>query len=425
MSVTNEHSLKTKPIVQDYSTNSLTDNEWDLSWSYLPDDEKSGSNPESEISGEEWDASLSECEWDTASNADDSWSVLDEIWDAGTPFTWGDTDGAQIDWDYENQELPEPMPAEPKPVIMIDTLEKLDEFLPVLSQLKDGVELAFDCEGTPSEDENGVPIPGGGFGRNGNISFLSMTIISMNETYVFDVWELKRTAFERESKDGLSLKKVLESHDRIQLWWDVRTDWDTLFHKYGIQIGKVRDVQLMELLSRRGQRSRICGLMRAMREEGGKSMSPAELDDWLSEKEAGGDYFRKHGWRPLTARPINYTARKYIAGDTECLYQLQNRLQDRLSHWAFRMQGKTVVGLIDAIGKRSALQATTGDLMEFIDQQSAIRAHDATSPEFALMSSEEMTLPPPAFRRIEFWAENYDRLVKRRAEELEKEGMLC
>ncbi|KAJ8070338.1 hypothetical protein OCU04_000718 [Sclerotinia nivalis] len=303
---------------------------------------------------------------------------------------------------------------------MIDTLEKLDEFLPILSQLKDGVELALDCEGTPSEDEKGLRIPGGGFGRNGDMSFLSMTIISMNKTYVFDVWELKRTTFERESKDGLSLKKVLESHDRIQLWWDVRSDWDTLYHKFGIQIGKVRDVQLMELLSRSGQKSRICGLMRVMREEGGKFMSPAELNVWLGEKKAGGDYFRKHGWRPLTARPINDTARSYIAGDTECLYQLQNRLQNRLGHWAFRMQGKTVGGLMDAIGKRSTLQATTEDLMEFIDQQSAIRAHYATSPGFAFKSSAEMTIPPPAFLRItDFWEENYDRIVKRRAEEWE------
>ncbi|TEY34374.1 hypothetical protein BOTCAL_0630g00040 [Botryotinia calthae] len=41
--------------------------------------------------------------------------------------------------------------------------------LPALSRLKDGVELAFDCEGTPEEDENGKPIPGGGFGRTGDI----------------------------------------------------------------------------------------------------------------------------------------------------------------------------------------------------------------------------------------------------------------
>ncbi|CAD6448116.1 6c2a50fa-a90d-46ed-966c-e80c47f6c040 [Sclerotinia trifoliorum] len=318
MSVTNENNLTTSPIVQDHSTNSLTDNDF------------------------------SECEWATDSNTDDSWHQSDDVWETQTPFIWGDNDGAQIDWDYENQELPERVPAEPKPVIMIDTLEKLDEFLPALCQLKDGVELAFDCESTPSEDENGVHIPGGGFGRDGDISFLSMTIISMNETYVFDVWELKGTTFERESKDGLSLKKVLESHDRIQLWWDVRTDWDTLFHKFGIQIGK---------------RSRICGLMRAMREEGGKFMTSTELDDWLSEKDAGGDYFRGHGWRPLTARPINDTARNYIAGDTDCLCQLQNRLQDRLGHWAFRMQGKTVGGLTDAIGKQSTLQATTKDLM--------------------------------------------------------------
>lgn len=313
---------------------------------------------------------------------------------------------------------PEPEPR-PEP-IMIDTLEKLDEFLPLLSQLKNGVELALDLEGTPEKDDEGKPIPGGGFGRTGSISWLTMTIISMDKTYLFDVWQLKEQTFERESEDGLSLKKVLESQDRIQLWWDVRTDWDTLFHVYGIKIGKVRDIQLMELLSRHGQKSNICGLSRAMRAEGSKFMSLKELEAWLDDKQEGGNYFKENGWRPLTARPINETAKRYIAGDTDCLFQLHNQLQLRLGRWAFTMQGNTVGGLMDLLGKRSTLPATEEDLMEFIDQQSAIRAHYATSPGFNSKSQVGKTIPPAAFLRItDFWENNYTRMEMRREERLQ------
>ncbi|KAF7949938.1 uncharacterized protein EAE97_003447 [Botrytis byssoidea] len=272
------------------------------------------------------------------------------------------------------------------PVVFIDTLEKMDKFLPVLSRLKDGVELAFDCEGTPEEDENGEPIQGGGFGRTGDISFLSMTVISIDITYVFDVWQLKRIVFGRQNDDGLSLKTILESHDRIQLWWDVRSDWDTLFHKFGIQIGKARDVQLMELLPRSGRKSNI-------------------LRTWLKEKASGGAYFERNGWRPLTTRPLTRTARNYIAGDTE------------LKGWLEITQGKTVEGLMDAIGKPSTLLATTDDLMQFIDEKSVIRAHYAISPGFDSRSREGKADAPAAFLRItNLWEENQDRMSKRQEE---------
>ncbi|RAL68317.1 hypothetical protein DID88_007047 [Monilinia fructigena] len=240
----------------------------------------------------------------------------------------------------------------------------------------------------------------------------------MNKTYIFDVWKLKRTTFERQSKDGLTLKQVLESHDRTQLWWDVRSDWDTLFHKFGIQIGKVRDLQLMEVLSRPGQKSRVFGLSRAMREEGRSFMSPAELDIWLDDKEAGSNYFKKHDWQPLIDRPINATASSYISGDTDCLFQLHNRLQDRLASWAYRVQGKTVGGLMELIGKQSTLPAATEDLMEFIDQESTRRAHHAISPGFDAKSHEGKTVPPAVFLQIFLaWELNPERIMKRRDEE--------
>lgn len=317
----------------------------------------------------------------------------------------------------------EPEPIEPQPTeeaILIDTLEKLDEFLPLLSQLKDGVELALDCEGTPEIVENGVIIPGGGFGRNGNLSFLSMTIISMNKTYLFDVWTLKLETFERKNEDGVSLKQVLESENIIQLWWDVRSDWDTLYHVFGIQIGKVRDLQLMEFLSRTGsQNTHIYGLARTMREEGKDFMGREELEEWLYAKQSGSNYFKEHDWKPLVERPINETARSYIAGDTDCLFQLHNRLYTRMQRWSSLMQGKTVGGLMPLLGKESTSLATMEDIMEFIDEESVRRARDAISPGFDAKSWVGKTIPPAAFIQIAVsWVGNSSRISKRREEDL-------
>ncbi|KAF7928775.1 uncharacterized protein EAE98_005831 [Botrytis deweyae] len=382
--------------------------EWTLSWSeYI----------EEILAEKERDLALENGD----SSEDFSWPPSDESWVKQPIVTIADEEAqmAALDEEAENalNTGAKRSPDAPAPVVFIDTLEKLDKFLPVLSRLKDGVELAFDCEGTPEEDENGKPIPGGGFGRTGDMSFLSMTVISIDITYVFDVWQLKSAVFDRQNNDGLSLKKILESHDRIQLWWDVRSDWDTLFHKFGIQIGKVRDVQLIELLSRWNPKSNVFGLYKVMRWEGHHTMSNHNWNVWLKEKTEGGAYFQNNGWRPLTTRPLTRTAKNYISGDTECLYGLHKRLQDRLEEWLYILQGKTVGGLMDAIGKPSTLPATMDDLMQFIDEQSMIRAQDATSPGFDSRSREGKADAPAAFLRItDVWENSRDRGSKRREE---------
>ncbi|KAF7958580.1 hypothetical protein EAE96_002120 [Botrytis aclada] len=392
--------------------------EWANSWSgyvaeMLAEEERNLAFCNEE-SSEDWCTNSYVFDWYDTPNSDESWPKHVDSWEREYEARM-----AALDQEAENalNTGAKRSADAPAPVIFIDTLEKLDKFLPVLSRLKDGVELAFDCEGTPEEDEHGGPIPGGGFGRYGDISFLSMTVISIDITYVFDVWQLKRTAFERESNDGLSLKKILESHDRTQLWWDVRSDWDTLFHKFGIQIGKVRDVQLMELLSRSGPKWNIFGLHKVMKVEGRFIMGSKELNTWLSEKSSGGAYFKRNGWRPLTTRPLTRTARNYIAGDTECLCGLHRRLLHKLKIWLDETQGKTVGSLMDAMGKQSTLLATTDDLMQFIDEQSMIRAQHASSPGFDSRSREGKADAPEAFLRItDLWDENRDRISKRQEE---------
>ncbi|KAK6615299.1 3'-5' exonuclease [Botrytis cinerea] len=364
--------------------------EWAVSWSYYVEEMLAEKERDlilcNENSSGDCDVSFAEFDWDTTHSWEDFWPQSDypcEIQPVVSLAEEYETRMAALDQKAEEALNTDAKrsPDAPTSVILIDTLENLDRYLPVLSRLKDGVELAFDCEGTPEEDEKGKPIPGSGFGRTGDISFLPMSVISIDIdiTYVFDVWQLKTTTFECQSDDGLSLKQILELNDRIQLWWDVRSDWDTLFHKFGIQVGKVRDVKLKELLSRFSRQSNIFGLHRVRRNEGLYIMSPHKLNTWPRKKTAGGAYSKRHGWRPVTTRPLTRTARNYIAGDTECLFGLHKRLYDNLENWLDMTQGKTVRGLMDVIGKPSMLLATLEDLMQFIDQQSMIRAQYAIS----------------------------------------------
>ncbi|KAM0137764.1 hypothetical protein ACHAP3_003993 [Botrytis cinerea] len=184
-----------------------------------------------ENSSGDCDVSFAEFDWDTTHSWEDSWPQSDYPCEIQPVVSLAEEYEIRIAaLDQEAEEAlntdAKRSPDAPTPVILIDTLGNLDKFLPVLPRLKDGVELAFDCEGTPEEDEKWKFIPGSDFGRTGDISFLPMSVISIDIdiTYVFDVWQLKTTTFECQSDDGLSLKQILELNDRIQLWWDVRSD---------------------------------------------------------------------------------------------------------------------------------------------------------------------------------------------------------
>lgn len=69
---------------------------------------------------------------------------------------------------------------------------------------------------------------------------------------------------------------------------------------------------------------------------------------------------------------------------------------------------------MDVIGKPSTLLATLEDLMQFIDQQSMIRAQYAISQGFDSRSRDEKADAPAAFLRInDLWEESQDRMLKR------------
>ncbi|RAL68318.1 hypothetical protein DID88_007048 [Monilinia fructigena] len=131
---------------------SFTDEEYFLS------DENSRSSSDNRDTGE--DLNIDAPEWNNDPDANELWSQPGSWTNAlkeQPSHAWADMEGPQIevDWDFQNKEVLELEPVKRKESIMIDTLAKLDAFLPNLSQLKDGVELALDCEGTPEKEVDG------------------------------------------------------------------------------------------------------------------------------------------------------------------------------------------------------------------------------------------------------------------------------
>lgn len=166
----------------------------------------------------------------------------------------------------------------------VESLDDFENFLPHLVDLKTNIpELALDCEASRGLD------------RNGNITHLTISVFSLNHTWIICIRQLPDNLFEIEGPTGQTLKSVLENEHILQLWWDVRSDPDALFGLYRIRLANVRDVQLMELAARVSYpRTWIGRLEECVRIDGLNFMSPVLYQDWLQKKRDGKNYFKDH-----------------------------------------------------------------------------------------------------------------------------------
>ncbi|KAM0195899.1 hypothetical protein ACHAPC_000389 [Botrytis cinerea] len=390
----------------------------------------------------------------TPDNSDED--EIEEEWETGVDLwvcsqdehdQWGQQSGPLIDWDLENST--EPVVKEPLfKTTMIDTPTTFNEFLPVLSQLLEDVpELACDCEG------------GKKFGRHGVLTFFSMTVLSRRETFIIDVSALLKLGiqvFKQENAEGLSLKKVLESKKYLQLWFDVRQDWDTLYHLFEVTPGRILDIQLLEFLSRRGSKRGILGLSRTMQYHGKAFMSSEELDVWLDDKEEGRQYFRGHklGYAVLEEeRPISETTKSYIAGDTDCMFQLYFCLRRKLRDWDNEMEidipekatepledttelstteqpievpvvldsGLSTIKLQDITEPAAPVEPhSRRDWLAFVEEQSLLRAELAMAPEYDPDDEELKYHPTKALLEISRQQSDHGRAIARRDRNIER-----
>ncbi len=79
-------------------------------------------------------------------------------------------------------------------------------------------------------------------GRKGQITLLQIGV--KNNIYLFDVLELREKLFDQ------GLRNILQSKKQLKLFFDCRTDSDALFHQYNVQLNRVHDVQVFDILYR-------------------------------------------------------------------------------------------------------------------------------------------------------------------------------
>lgn len=168
--------------------------------------------------------------------------------------------------------------------------------------------------------------------RHGSISIMSLYVAPRKTVYLIDIYKLKNEAFSTVNRDGESLKSILQSPVILKVLFDVRNDSDALFSLYGISIDGIRDVQLMELGTRKGSKYFLASLDKCVKND--STISATEKEAWgltkgntrqLFDPALGGrnDIFNE--------RPIQPVIVKYCAGDVTLLPDLFSIYETKLN----------------------------------------------------------------------------------------------
>lgn len=189
----------------------------------------------------------------------------------------------------------------------------------LLSLLDNLVSLAV---GPPSLylDLEGVKV-----GRHGSISIISLHITSIKKLYLIDIHRLGKAAFSTTNSSATSLKTVLESPTMPKVIFDTRNNSDALFSHFQISVDGIEDLQLMELVTRKGSKDFLAERAKCIEKD--SPISTAAQAEWQRAQEGASRlYDPQNGGRYeiFNERPMRPEIVQYCAGKVALLPGLYN-----------------------------------------------------------------------------------------------------
>ena len=196
----------------------------------------------------------------------------------------------------------------------------------------------------PSSATVYLDLEGQHLGRHGNISLMTVLLHPQEVVKVIDVLALGGSTFTTRSKDGRSLKSILEDPDIPKVLWDVRNDADALWASYQIRLCGVIDVQLLELGSRHRDKTYLCGLEKAI--EFDLRLDPVVRHRWVRSK---AETKKLMPTNIFAARPVADKTLQYCVNDVIHLPRLHDVYARRISsEWLAKAKVEALNRLAEA-----------------------------------------------------------------------------
>lgn len=173
-------------------------------------------------------------------------------------------------------------------------------------------------------------------GRHGSISLMSVLVYPVGVVKVIDVHELGSLAFTTPDTNGRTLGSILQDPEHGKFFWDLRSDFDALWHLYGIKLEGIVDIQLLENYSREGSsKELLLGLAKAV--DSVVPLSDVEKLRWTSTKQT---LKRQMGSTDVFAnRPLDDATLRYCVNDVVHLpYLHQHYFQQCQQGWRYPVE---------------------------------------------------------------------------------------
>lgn len=196
-----------------------------------------------------------------------------------------------------------------------------------------------------------IDLEGVNMSREGSISILQVYILPTEKSFLVDVYKLGEQAFSTPNKSGVTLKSILESQLVPKVIFDVRNDSDALYSHFGIRLGGVIDLQLMELATRSRRGKFVFGLAKCLDRD--LIQTPEELKVRGDIKKRGKELFAPDQggrYEVFNDRPLDPAIMDYCVQDVQLMPQLWHiynaKLKKLPTKWATRIEQETKARLL-------------------------------------------------------------------------------
>lgn len=176
-----------------------------------------------------------------------------------------------------------------------------------------------------------VDLEGSNLSRNGTLSLVTILVEPRKKVYFIDVTTLQRDAFDTAGSGMRTLRDILESSEIVKVFFDIRNDSDALFGLYGVRVGGIEDLQLMEIASRGFNKKCVNGFAKCIERD--SQLGYREKEKWQKVKDKGHDLFdpAKGGtYAVFDQRPLSDDIREYCIQDVTFMPHLREIYRAKL-----------------------------------------------------------------------------------------------